>query len=591
MTDPGIRVWAPSAERVEIDVAPVGGVVTTAPMRPAPGGWWEWRGEHPAYPLDYAFRLDGGDPIPDPRSAWQPHGVDAASRTFDASAHDWADGRWQGPRGGQGALGGVLYELHVGTFSPEGTFDAAVGHLDHLVALGVDVVEVMPVAAFPGQWGWGYDGVDLYAVHDPYGGPAGFQRFVDACHGAGLGVCLDVVYNHLGPSGNHLSRFGPYFTDAHSTPWGLAVNLDGPGSEVVRRFVLDNALRWLRDFHVDALRLDAVHELRDDSDHHLLAQLADETDALATQLGRPLTLIAESDLNDPIMVTPTAEGGRGMSAQWADDVHHALHAALTGEATGYYADFAEPGVVAKTLTEVFLHDGRWSSFRGAEWGAPVDRSARRGNSFIGYLQTHDQVGNRAIGDRIGATVTPGQQAIGAALYLTSALTPMVFMGEEWAASTPWQFFTDFADPELAAAVRNGRRAEFASHGWDEADVPDPQDHATRDRSVLDWDEMSQSEHARMLSWYASLIAVRRSEPELTDDRLDAVTVESDADAGWLVVSRGRLRVVCNFLDRPSMVSVHAAGDEVVLSWDDPTTRRTGAGVELGAHGVAIIRVD
>ena len=591
MTDPGIRVWAPSAERVEIDVAPVGGVVTTAPMSPAPGGWWEWRGEHPAYPLDYAFRLDGGDPTPDPRSPWQPHGVDAASRTFDASAHDWADGRWQGPRGGQGALGGVLYELHVGTFSPEGTFDAAIGHLDHLVALGVDVVEVMPVAAFPGQWGWGYDGVDLYAVHDPYGGPAGFQRFVDACHGAGLGVCLDVVYNHLGPSGNHLSRFGPYFTDAHSTPWGPAVNLDGPGSEVVRRFVLDNALRWLRDFHVDALRLDAVHELRDDSDHHLLAQLADETDALATQLGRPLTLIAESDLNDPIMVTPTAEGGRGMSAQWADDVHHALHAALTGEATGYYADFAEPGVVAKTLTKVFLHDGRWSSFRGAEWGAPVDRSARRGNSFIGYLQTHDQVGNRATGDRIGATVTPGQQAIGAALYLTSALTPMVFMGEEWAASTPWQFFTDFADPELAEAVRNGRRAEFASHGWDEADVPDPQDHATRDRSVLDWDEMSQSEHARMLSWYASLIAVRRSEPELTDDRLDAVTVQSDADARWLVVSRGRLRVVCNFLDRPSMVPVHAAGDEVVLSWDDPTTRRTGAGVELGTHGVAIIRVD
>ena len=594
MTDPGIRVWAPSAGRVEIDVAPVGGVATTAAMTPAPGGWWEWRGEHPAYPLDYAFRLDGGDPTPDPRSAWQPHGVDAASRTFDASAHDWADGRWQGPRGGQGALGGVFYELHVGTFSAEGTFDGAIGHLEHLVALGVDVVEVMPVAAFPGRWGWGYDGVDLYAVHDPYGGPAGLQRFVDACHGAGLGVCLDVVYNHLGPSGNYLSRFGPYFTDAHSTPWGPAVNLDSPGSEVVRRFVLDNALRWLRDFHVDALRLDAVHELRDDSGQHLLAQLADETDALATQLGRPLALIAESDLNDPRMVTPTAKGGRGMSAQWADDVHHALHAALTGEATGYYADFAEPGVLAKTLTDVFLHDGRWSSFRGAEWGAPVDRSACPGSSFVGYLQTHDQVGNRATGDRIGATVTPGQQAIGAALYLTSAFTPMVFMGEEWAASTPWQFFTDFADPELAEAVRSGRRAEFASHGWDAADVPDPQDHATRDRSVLDWDEMSQAEHARMLSWYASLIAVRRSEPELTDDRLDAVTVASDANAGWLVVSRGRLRVLCNFRDRPlmvpPMVGANAAGDEVVLTWDDATTRRTGAGVELGAHGVAIIRV-
>lgn len=599
MSENEIRVWAPSAERVHIDVAPVGGVVTTTPMHPAPGGWWVWRGDghpaYPAYPLDYAFRIDGGPPTPDPRSPWQPQGVGGPSRTFDPSVHAWQDDGWRGPRDGQGALGGVFYELHIGTFTSEGTFDAAIARLDHLVALGVDVVEVMPVAAFPGRWGWGYDGVDLYAVHDPYGGPVGFQRFVDAAHGKGLGVCLDVVYNHLGPSGNYLSRFGPYFTDAHTTPWGPAVNFDGPGSEVVRRFVLDNALGWLRDFHVDALRLDAVHELRDGSEQHVLAQLADETAALQRELGRPLTLIAESDLNDPVMVTATAEGGRGMDGQWADDVHHAMHASLTGEAQGYYADFGQPGVVGKTLTEVFLHDGRWSSFRGTHWGAPVDPAVIPGSRFVAYLQTHDQVGNRATGDRISAAVTDGQQAIGAALYLTSAFTPMIFMGEEWAASTPWQFFSDFDDPELAEAVREGRRAEFAAHGWDKEDVPDPQDHATRDRSVLDWVELEKPDHARMLEWYSLLIAVRRSEPDLADDRLDEVWVESgdsgeSDESGWLVVSRGHLRVACNLSPQPTVVPVEQGTDaQLLLSWDETTTRHTGSGVELGGHGVAILR--
>ncbi len=592
MSDNEIRVWAPTAKRVDIDFAPVGGVVTTTPMSPAPGGWWAWRGgDHPAYPLDYAFRIDGGPPTPDPRSPCQPSGVNGPSRTFDPTSHGWADRSWRGPRDGKGALGGFFYELHVGTFTSEGTFDAAIERLDHLVALGVDVVEVMPVAAFPGRWGWGYDGVDLYAVHDPYGGPAGFQRFVDAAHARGLGVCLDVVYNHLGPSGSYLSRFGPYFTARHTTPWGSAVNFDGPGSEVVRRFVVDNALRWFRDFHVDALRLDAVHELKDGSEQHVLAQLADESAELAREVGRPLALIAESDLNDPVMVTPTGQGGRGMDGQWADDVHHALHATLTGEAQGYYADFTRPGVVAKVLTEVFLHDGRWSSFRGAEWGAPVDRTTTPGSRFVGYLQTHDQVGNRAVGDRISALVTPGQQAVGAALYLTSAFTPMIFMGEEWAASTPWQFFSDFDDPELADAVREGRRGEFAAHGWDKEDVPDPQDHATRDRSVLDWAEVEKADHARMLEWYRSVIAVRRREPDLNDDRLDAVHVDSDAEGHWLLVSRGRLRVVCNLDQEPAVVPVLDAGDaELVLAWDEASTRHTRAGVALAGHGVAILRI-
>jgi len=591
MIEHEFRVWAPDARRVHVDVAPPGGVVTTAPMTRVTGGWWIATSDHRGT-LDYAFRIDGGPPLPDPRSPWQPRGVDGPSRTFDPAAYTWSDAGWPGPRGGRGLLGGVLYELHVGTFTSGGTLDAATSRLDHLVALGVDAVELMPLAAFPGQWGWGYDGVDLYAVHDPYGGPAALQRFVDACHQRGLGVCLDVVYNHLGPSGNYLPRYGPYFTDAHQTPWGSAVNLDGAGSVAVRRFIVENALRWLCDFHVDALRLDAVHELHDDSERHLLAQLADETEALQREIGRPLTLIGESDLNDAMVVTPTAEGGWGLDAQWDDDMHHALHAALTGECTGYYADFAEAGALAKTLTRAFLHDGTWSSFRNREWGVRVDPGRHRATQFIGYLQTHDQVGNRATGDRISASVTPGQQAIGAALYLTSAFTPMVFMGEEWAASTPWQFFTSFDDPELAAAVRDGRRAEFAGHGWAAADVPDPQAPATRDHSVLDWSERTQPAHARMLAWYAALVAERRQHPDLNDDRLDAVHVRTDPDGRWLVMARGGIRVVCNLTVEPATIQLGhgAAIAELVLTWDPQSTTCADGAMALGPHGVAVVRV-
>jgi maltooligosyltrehalose trehalohydrolase len=590
MTNNEIRVWAPDAKRVAVDVEPLGGVVTTIPMTRQRGGWWALTTDRPA-PFDYAFRIDGGPPLPDPRSPWQPRGVNGPSRTFDPEAYSWSDSGWPGPRGGAGAVGGVFYELHVGTFTSGGTFAAATSRLDHLVALGVDVVELMPVAAFPGRWSWGYDGVDLYAVHDPYGGPAGLQRFVDACHQRGIGVCLDVVYNHLGPSGNYLSQFGPYFTERHVTPWGPAVNLDGAGSPEVRRFLVDNALRWFREFHVDALRLDAIHELRDDSTPHFLAQLSDEVAALSRELGRPLSLVAESDLNDPAVVTPTNRGGRGMSAQWDDDVHHALHTALTGEDQGYYADFAAPGVLATTLRDVFFHAGRWSSFRGRQWGAPVDRSLNRGSQFLAYLQTHDQVGNRACGDRISASITPGQQAIGAALYLTSPFTPMVFMGEEWAASTPWQFFSSYEEPELAARVREGRRVEFAEHGWSGLDVPDPQDPATRDRSVLDWSELARPEHARMFRWYASLVAERRRDADLADDHLESVAV--DSGDSWLVMTRGRLRVVANLAAEPADVPVPGLGADatVVLAWDPAGTSHTDDSVSLPGHAVAVVRLS
>ncbi|QGN56871.1 malto-oligosyltrehalose trehalohydrolase [Nostocoides sp. HKS02] len=554
--------------------------------------------------MDYGFSVDGGEVTPDPRSPWQPEGVHGPSRWFDATRFPWRDATWAGPQLGDGLLGGVVYELHVGTFTRQGTLDAALERLQHLVDLGVDVVELMPVASWPGRWNWGYDGVGPWAVVEAYGGPEALQRFVDACHRVGLGVCLDVVYNHLGPEGNYLSRFGPYFSDRHPTPWGEGFNFDGEGSLHVRRWVIDNALRWFTDFHIDALRLDAVHELHDESTPHVLAQLSDEVAALSGRLGRPLTLIAESDLNDPVTVAPTRDGGRGMAAQWDDDVHHALHVVLTGETQGYYADFAghtralpEGGplaVLAKTLTRAFLHDGTWSSFRGTDWGAPVDRTTTDGRRFLGYLQTHDQVGNRALGDRISALVTPAQQAIGAALYLTSAFTPMVFMGEEWAASTPFQFFTDFDDPALGAAVSDGRRREFATHGmaWD--DVPDPQEKATYRRSQLKWHELTTGDHARMLRWYKDLIALRRNEFQLTDGRLDLVDVEFDEAAQWLVVRRGTLHTVVNLAPSARWhvpLAVEGADSaEVLLAWEPDQTKVKHDGLHLPPQSVAVVRV-
>jgi maltooligosyltrehalose trehalohydrolase len=568
-------VWAPKASQVDLVLSD-----GTLPMKPAENGWWSREVVEARHGTDYAFTVDGSSPMPDPRSAWQPDGVHGLSRVFDEHRYRWGDGDWAG----LDVRGAVLYELHPGTFTPEGTLDAAAGHLDHLVGLGVQMVSLMPVAAFPGKYGWGYDGVDLYAVHEPYGGPEAFQRFVDRCHQAGLAVCLDVVYNHLGPSGNYLDSFGPYFTDRHTTPWGPAVNLDDDGSVEVRRWICDNALRWFRDFHVDALRLDAVHALKDDSPTHVLAQLSVETAELSARLGRPLSLVAESDLNDPAMVQPVTDSGLGMTAQWSDDFHHALHTLLTGERAGYYVDFGSPETLAKTLTRVFLHDGLYSTFRGRDWGRPVDPARHRGHAFLAYTANHDQVGNRALGDRPGLTL--GQQAIAAALVLTSPFTQMLFMGEEWGASTPWRYFTDHSEPDLAEAVRTGRRQEFAEHGWDADTIPDPQDPATRDSSVLNWSELGEEPHARLLDWYTELIDLRTSSEDLRDDRLDRVRVDHDEAGAWLVVHRGALRVVANLTDSPLTVPLDRAPSHAVADFAGVELSEAGAG--LPAHGVAVV---
>jgi len=575
------EVWAPRASDT-VELLLVGERVT---MSRHDGGYWSVEQDAPPG-TTYAFSLDGGDPRTDPRALRLPDGPEAPSQVVDVATFAWTDDAWRGLP----LPGSVIYELHVGTFTEVGTFDAAVERLDHLVDLGIDIVELMPVGAFPGRYGWGYDGVGLYAVHEPYGGPEGLARFVDACHARGLGVFLDVVYNHLGPSGNHLSEFGPYFTDRYGTPWGEALNLDDADSDDVRRFIVENALMWLRDFHIDGLRLDAVHALYDDRAVSLLEELSAQVSALAAGLGRPLWLVAESDRNDPLTVMPREGGGLGLNAQWADDVHHALHVLLTGETQGYYEDFAAPEALAKVLAQVFLHDGTYSTFRRRTHGRPVDRARTPGWRFVVSLQTHDQVGNRATGDRLSQNLTPGRLAAGAALLLTSPCTPMLFMGEEWGASTPWQYFTDHTDPGIAQSVRRGRRDEFADHGWDRGDVPDPQSEATVLRSRLDWSELTEMPHDRVLGWYRDLIRMRRERPELGDPRLDLVHVEHDDPAQTIVITRGAHRVVVNLAHDTRMVALPVRDEtlEVVLAWEGELTSWDGVAVTLPRESAAIL---
>ncbi|MCU1590931.1 MAG: maltooligosyl trehalose hydrolase [Frankiales bacterium] len=568
-------VWAPERERVEVDVAG-----ERHAMSRNEGGWW--RATVPtAATSDYAFVLDGGDPRPDPRSRWQPHGVHRASRVYDDSAFPWTDEHWRGIP----LPGSVLYELHVGTFTEEGTFDAAIERLDHLAELGVSAIELLPCNAFDGRWGWGYDGVAWFAVHEPYGGPDGLKRFVDACHARGLGVVMDVVYNHLGPAGNYLPEFGPYLTDAHTTPWGPAVNLDQPGSDEVRRFIVDNAMMWLRDFHVDGLRLDAVHAFVDDRATHLLEELAVAVEALGAQLGKPLWLVAESDLNNARLVTTRLAAGFGLNGQWADDVHHAVHALLTGERAGYYGDFGSIGTLAKALTSVFVHDGSWSSFRQRSHGRPVDPTTP-GHRFVVYLQNHDQVGNRALGDRIATTLPDGLLMVGAALILTSPYTPMLWMGEEWGARTPWQFFSDHRG-DLGEAVRTGRREEFATHGWETDEVPDPQSGTTFEASKLDWKEPQSDRGARLLAWHRDLIALRRSRLDLSDGRRDRVQVTYDEEARWLVVRRGCTAVACNLGADRQPVPLPGTPDGMLLASSHGFVFRDGF-VEIDAESVAVL---
>jgi maltooligosyltrehalose trehalohydrolase len=406
-----------------------------------------------------------------------------------------------------------------------------------------------------------------------------------------------VVYNHVGP-GNRLASFGPYFTSVYSTPWGEAVNLDQPGSDEVRAFIVENALMWLRDYHLDGLRLDAVHAFQDQRAVHLLEELAAAASALGAARGRPAVLVAESDMNNPRLITPRPAGGYGLTAQWSDDFHHGVHALVTGERQGYYADFGSVAGLAKTLTGAYFHDGGWSTFRQRAHGRPVDRERTPGYRFVVFAQDHDQVGNRATGDRLpsilaGHPHAGGLLRVAAGLVLTAPFTPMLFMGEEWGADTPWQFFTDHTDPFFADAVSNGRRSEFAAHGWGFADVPDPQDPETFLRSKLDWDQPAKEPYASLLAWYRDLLALRRARPELADPRLDRVEVDYDEAARWLLVHRGPLRVAVNLGDEPASLPLGAcqAAGPVLLLASDPAAAVTAATVALPPASLAVLALD
>jgi maltooligosyltrehalose trehalohydrolase len=569
-------VWAPHADSVRLVVGD-----DVHPMRRAEHGWWQPIGDFLDAEVDYGYLLDGSDQVrPDPRSRRQPEGVHGRSRWYDAASFDWTDQAWTGRR----LEGSLLYELHVGTFTPEGTFDGVATRLDHLRSLGVGFVELMPVNAFNGVRNWGYDGVLWSAIHEPYGGPAGYQRLVDACHGAGIAVVQDVVYNHLGPSGNYLPQFGPYLKAEGANTWGSLLNLDGPDCAEVRRLIIDNALMWFTDYHVDALRLDAVHALEDSSTPHLLAELSAEVGGLSETLGRPLTLIAESDLNDVRMVTARDAGGYGIDAQWNDDFHHGLHVALTGETTGYYADFAEPSALAKVYNEGFFHNGTYSSFRGRDHGARVDVDAVEAWRFVIYSQNHDQIGNRARGDRLVEHLDENELLIAALVTFTAPFTPMLFQGEEWAASSPFQFFTSHPEHDLGEATANGRFAEFEQMGWDPDEVPHPQAESTFTRSRLNWSELEADRHARVLAAYRRLAGLRATLPELR--RPDFGGAEADDVRRTLTVRRGHLLVAVNFGDHPATFPA-AGGEFLFRTGEGPTLEgaelllpaRTGALVE------------
>lgn len=564
-------VWAPRPDRVRLDVDG-----TLYPMRRGADDWW--RAEVPAAPDSrYGFVLDDDDTVlPDPRSARQPDGVHAPSQL-------WAPGG--PPRGwaGRSIEGAAIYELHIGTFTPPGTLDSATEKLPYLVDLGIDFVELMPVNAFSGIHGWGYDGVLWYAVHEPYGGPDALLRFIDACHAHGLGVLIDAVFNHLGPSGNYLPRFGPYLSTG-SNPWGESVNIADAGADEVRRYIIECALRWMRDFGADGLRLDAVHALVDTTAVHILEELSAETDALAAELGRPLSLIAESDMNDPRLITPREHGGLGLTAQWDDDIHHAIHTAVSGERQGYYRDFGSLQTLAQTLEHGYFHAGTYSSFRGRRHGRPLDTTVIPATRLLAYTLTHDQVGNRATGDRPSQNLSTGQLAVKAALALGSPYTAMLFMGEEWGSSSPFQFFTSHPEPELGRATAEGRKAEFAAHGWDADEIPDPQDPDTFTRSKLNWDEVTDGEHARLLETYRGLIALRRTEPDFADPWLTHLRVEYDEQARWIVLHRGAFAVVCNLGE--SAVRVPVTG-ETVLAWEQPATEE--AATLIPGHSFAVLR--
>jgi maltooligosyltrehalose trehalohydrolase len=559
------ELWAPGAQRVELVT---GG--RRIPLRRARSGWFRsdlsLEGE-----LDYAFALDGGAPLPDPRSRWQPQGVFGASRTVRPHEFPWSDSGFR-PEPLQRA---VFYELHVGTFTAEGTFAAAAERLEHLGALGVTHVELMPVAAFSGERGWGYDAVAPFAPHPAYGTPEDLRRLVQACHSRGLAVVFDVVHNHVGPEGCFLAQLAPYFSDRRQTEWGPALNFDGPDSDEVRRYFIDSALAWLREYHGDGLRLDAVHAIGDESPLHFLEELRIEVDRLSLAEGRPLFLIAESDANDPRLVTPRRDGGFGLDATWNDDFHHALHVFLTGERDGYYGDFFGCTDLVEALARGFVYAGRYSGWRRRRRGRADPRP--RGSQLVGFAQNHDQIGNRPRGDRLCASLSPERALVAAGLVLTAPFIPLLFQGEEWGARTPFPFFCDYADTGLREAVRRARR-----------DALDPCARETFLAAKLDWSELDEPRHQRVLTWYRELIALRRRTRALCAGALLESDVFCSEKESWLLARRGPYTIAAHVGAATATLPVGALAQSRIALACGSGHRLTAEGLELAPDGFALI---
>ena len=522
----------------------------------------------------YLYRLDGGKELPDPASRFQPQGVHGPSMVIDPDAFSWMGLKWRGiPLSSY-----ILYEIHVGTYTPEGTFDAVIPRLDSLVELGITAVELMPVSQFPGTRNWGYDGVFPFAVQESYGGPEGLKRLVDACHLRSLAVVLDVVYNHLGPEGNYLSDFGPYFSDRYRAPWGSAVNFDGPFSDEVRRFFQENALYWLREFHVDALRLDAIHGIMDFSASPFLSELAGAVRDLRKEEGRMIYLIPESDLNDARIVTPRDEGGYGLDAQWSDDFHHALHTLLTEERDGYYGDFGGIGHLGRAFTDGFVYSGQYSAYRKRRHGNP-SRHLPAGK-FVVFAQNHDQVGNRMRGDRLARLVCFESLKLAAGVVLLSPFLPLLFMGEEYGEVAPFLYFVHHGDTDLIEAVRKGRKEEFAAFGW-KGEIPDPQDEDTFRRSRPDAALRESGNHARLLELHRELIRIRKTDPVLRrTDREGMEVVPFEKERSLFILRRdgsARTAAVFHFGDVPAYLPLPLPGERWEKVLDSADVRWGGLG--------------
>jgi maltooligosyltrehalose trehalohydrolase len=534
-------VWAPNAKSVDLIVKG-----QRIALEPLADGYWQ-KDVAADTQAGYQYCVDGSAPLPDPRSRWQPEGVHGPSHVLAAGRRE--DGDFQAPS----LKGAVMYELHIGTFTPEGTYEAAQGRLQYLADLGVTHVELMPLATFPGRHGWGYDGVDLYAPHPAYGTPLQLAAFVRACHELGLAVLLDVVYNHFGPDGNYLAQFGPYFTDRYKTPWGAAINYDGPQSDEVRRFMIDNALMWLRDYGFDGLRLDAVHAIFSFEAVHVLEEMSAAVKALGKELQRRFVLIAESDLNDPRLIHGSARGGYGLDGQWSDDFHHAIHGYFTGETGGYYADFHGLKDIATALRDGYVYQGQYSVHRTRRHGrAPIGVAPHQ---LVVSAQNHDQIGNRAQGERLSMMLGVAQLKAIAALTILSPFVPLLFQGEEWGSKSPFLYFTDHENVELGRLVAEGRSKEFSAFRW-QGDVPNPQDAGTFARSKLNWQELSRPPHADMLAWYRALIRLRRDKVvtpgESSEDSAKPAT-NFDAAAQWLTFVHNGVLAVFNLADAAQTV--------------------------------------